>query len=113
VQGRARFQLYQKLLALLAAFIQAVGQLTYIRPFVPDWDVTWLAMNTLTLVAGAMVLVHVRSPPGFPRSIYLLPLACSTLLLCLSTCWCHAAITTADEGGNDGESARWQTPSAS
>lgn len=59
MQGRARFQLYQKLLALLAACIQAVGQLTYIRPFVPDWDVSWLALNSLTLVAGAMVLVHV------------------------------------------------------
>lgn len=58
-QGRARFQLYQKLLALVAAVIQAVGQLTYIRPFVPEWDVTWLAVNSLTLVAGAMVLVHV------------------------------------------------------
>ena len=33
LQGRARFQLYQKLLALAAAVIQAVGQLTYIRPF--------------------------------------------------------------------------------
>ncbi|CAL5222560.1 g4942 [Coccomyxa viridis] len=58
-QGRARFQLYQKLLALAAAVVQAVGQLTYIRPFVADWDVTWLAVNSLTLVAGAMVLVHV------------------------------------------------------
>ncbi|BDA41534.1 Preprotein translocase subunit SECY, chloroplastic [Coccomyxa sp. Obi] len=58
-QGRARFQLYQKLLALVAAVIQAVGQLTYIRPFVPEWDATWLAVNSLTLVAGAMVLVHV------------------------------------------------------
>lgn len=59
LQGRARFQLYQKLLALAAAVIQAVGQLTYIRPFVADWDVTWLAVNSLTLVAGAMILVHV------------------------------------------------------
>ena len=40
--------------------IQAVGQLTYIRPFVPEWDVTWLAVNSLTLVAGAMILIHVR-----------------------------------------------------
>ncbi|KAK9908883.1 hypothetical protein WJX75_004199 [Coccomyxa subellipsoidea] len=58
-QGRARFQLYQKLLALAAAVIQAVGQLTYIRPFVPEWDASWLVVNSLTLVAGAMVLVHV------------------------------------------------------
>ena len=62
LQGRARFQLYQKLLALAAAVIQAVGQLTYIRPFVADWDATWLAVNSLTLVAGAMILVHVRPP---------------------------------------------------
>ena len=61
LQGRARFQLYQKLLALAAAVIQAVGQLTYIRPFVADWDATWLAVNSLTLVAGAMILVHVRA----------------------------------------------------
>lgn len=60
LQGRARFQLYQKLLALAAAVVQAVGQLTYIRPFVADWDVTWLACNSLTLVAGAMVLIYVR-----------------------------------------------------
>lgn len=63
IQGRARFQLYQKLLALAAAVIQAVGQLTYIRPFVSEWDATWLAVNSLTLVAGAMVLVHVCSAP--------------------------------------------------
>ncbi len=61
-QGRARFQLYQKLLALAAAVIQAVGQLTYIRPFVPEWDLNWLVLNSLTLVAGAMILVHVRGP---------------------------------------------------
>lgn len=61
LQGRARFQLYQKLLALGAAVIQAVGQLTYIRPFVADWDATWLAVNSLTLVAGAMVLVYVSA----------------------------------------------------
>ncbi len=64
IQGRARFQLYQKLLALAAAVIQAVGQLTYIRPFVPEWDATWLAVNSLTLVAGAMVLVHVCPAPS-------------------------------------------------
>jgi protein transport protein SEC61 subunit alpha len=62
-QGRARFQLYQKLAALVFAIAQAVGQLTYIRPFVDDWSAGWLATNSLTLTAGAMILVHVSWLP--------------------------------------------------
>ncbi len=64
-QGRARFQLYQKLAALVFALAQSVGQLTYIRPYVTDFGPEWLLVNSLSLTAGAMVLVHVSaSPPG-------------------------------------------------
>lgn len=58
-QGRARFTLYQKLAALGFAIVQATGQLTYIRPYVDDWSVDWLAGGVLTLTAGAVILVHV------------------------------------------------------
>lgn len=67
-QGRARFQLYQKLAALVFAVAQSVGQLTYIRPFVNDFSFDWLVLNSLTLTAGAMILVHVSNsfPPPRP-----------------------------------------------
>lgn len=58
-QGRARFQQYQKLAALVFAVAQAVGQLTYLRPFVDDFSPAWLAENTVLLTAGAMILVYV------------------------------------------------------
>ena len=58
-QGRARFQLYQKLAALVFAIAQSVGQLTYIRPYVTDFNFDWLLVNSVSLTAGAMILVHV------------------------------------------------------
>lgn len=58
-QGRARFQYYQKLAAFVFAIVQAVGQLTYLRPYVQDFTATWLFENTAALVAGAMSLVYV------------------------------------------------------
>eukprot|EP00889_Picochlorum_renovo_P001329 jgi/Picre1/28359/NNA_003765.t1 len=58
-QGRARFTLYQKLAALAFAVVQSTGQLTYIRPYVDDWSIDWLAGGVLTLTTGAMILVHV------------------------------------------------------
>ena len=58
-QGRARFTLYQKLAALAFAVVQATGQLSYIRPYVDDWSVDWLAAGVLTLTTGAMIMVHV------------------------------------------------------
>lgn len=58
-QGRARFQLYQKLAALVFAVAQSVGQLTYIRPYVTDFSPEWLLVNALTLTAGAMTLIHI------------------------------------------------------
>ncbi|KAK9834079.1 hypothetical protein WJX81_008587 [Elliptochloris bilobata] len=58
-QGRARFEIYQKLLALGFAVVQAIGQLSLLRPYVSDWSAFWLYDSTVTLVAGAMVLVYV------------------------------------------------------
>ena len=61
-QGRARFQLYQKLTALAFAVAQSVGQLTYIRPYVANFNTEWLFTESLTLTAGAMVLIQVSLP---------------------------------------------------
>jgi protein transport protein SEC61 subunit alpha len=58
-QGRARFTLYQKLAALVFAVVQAVGQLSYIRPYVDDWSVEWLVSGVVALTAGAVILVHI------------------------------------------------------
>lgn len=58
-QGRAQFQYYQKLGAFVFAVVQAIGQLSYIRPFVEDWSPLWLMENTAALVAGAMALVYI------------------------------------------------------
>lgn len=58
-QGRAKFQYYQKLAAFVFAIVQAIGQLTYIRPFVEDFSLEWLAGSTCALVAGAMALVYI------------------------------------------------------
>jgi len=58
-QGRARFQYYQKLGAFVFAIVQALGQLTYLRPFVEDFSPVWLASNSMALVAGAMALVYI------------------------------------------------------
>lgn len=63
-QGRARFQQYQKLAALVFAVAQAVGQLTYLRPFVDDFSPGWLAENTVLLTAGSMILVYVSRGGG-------------------------------------------------
>ncbi len=60
VQGRAQFELYQKLLALGFAVVQAIGALSLLRPYVDDWSAGWLYTSTVTLVAGATVLTYVR-----------------------------------------------------
>jgi preprotein translocase subunit SecY len=60
-QGRARFQVYQKAAALVFAVAQAVGQLSYLRPYVADFTPFWLFENTVYLTAGAMILVYVSS----------------------------------------------------
>ncbi|KAF5829197.1 SecY/SEC61-alpha family [Dunaliella salina] len=43
----------------LGARVQALGQLTYLRPFVEDFSPVWLASNSMALVAGAMALVYI------------------------------------------------------
>lgn len=55
-QGRAKFQYYQKLAAFVFAIVQAIGQLTYIRPFVEDFNPVWLA--------GALLQLSPGPPPG-------------------------------------------------
>jgi hypothetical protein len=39
--------------------LQAVGQLTYIRPYVTDFSPEWLFSSSLALVAGALSLIYV------------------------------------------------------
>ena len=63
-QGRARFQLYQKLAALVFAVAQAAGQLSYLRPYVDDFSGGWLLENIVLLTAGSMILVHVSAGKG-------------------------------------------------
>lgn len=55
--GRRTFAQYQRYGALGFAVVQAVGQCLYLRPFVPDFDVAWLATSSVSLTAGAMVLM--------------------------------------------------------
>eukprot|EP00208_Stichococcus_sp_RCC1054_P005180 CAMPEP_0206138650 /NCGR_PEP_ID=MMETSP1473-20131121/3469_1 /ASSEMBLY_ACC=CAM_ASM_001109 /TAXON_ID=1461547 /ORGANISM="Stichococcus sp, Strain RCC1054" /LENGTH=536 /DNA_ID=CAMNT_0053532139 /DNA_START=146 /DNA_END=1757 /DNA_ORIENTATION=- len=56
--GQARFKLYQRLAALAFAVAQAVGQLTYIKPYVTDFSLQWLVVNSVTLTAGSMILIY-------------------------------------------------------
>ena len=58
-QGQSRFQLYQRGLALVFAAAQAAGQLSYVRPYVEDWSPEWAIASGASLVAGAMILVHI------------------------------------------------------
>jgi len=55
--GRRTFAQYQRYGALAFALVQAVGQCLYLRPFVPDFDLAWLVASSLSLTAGAMVLL--------------------------------------------------------
>jgi len=41
------------------ALAQAIGQLNYLRPFVDDFTLEWLAGNALLLTGGAMALVWI------------------------------------------------------
>ena len=41
------------------ALVQALGQLTYVRPFVTDFNLEWLVGNSLLLTGGAMFLVWI------------------------------------------------------
>eukprot|EP00775_Hariotina_reticulata_P012127 gene12127-12265_t len=78
-QGRARFQYYQKLAAFVFAIAQAVGQLTYIRPYVTDFTPEWLFGSSLALVAdtiselklgnGTSVLIFANIASSLPTSV--------------------------------------------
>ena len=63
VQGRKRFKLYQQLLAFGFALVQAAGQEFYLKPYVPEWSVTWFVASLAILSGGAMVLVKVLPAP--------------------------------------------------
>eukprot|EP00667_Euglena_gracilis_P004823 EG_transcript_4847 len=58
-RGRNKIKNYMRWGALLFAVVQAVGQCTYIRPYVDDFSLQWLAQSTGLLTAGAMSLVWV------------------------------------------------------
>ena len=75
--------------ALLFAVGQAVGQLSYIRPFVTDFTPGWLLVNTLTLTAGSMVLIHVSLPAVLLCAVqHLGCLGSLKLLLAVRPCAC-------------------------
>jgi len=57
--GRRKFQQYQRYGALGFAVVQAVGQVLYVRPFVDDFSLGFLVSSTLTLTAGAMILMYI------------------------------------------------------
>lgn len=57
--GRRKFQQYQRYGALGFAVIQAVGQCTYLRPYVENFDLAWLASSSVALTAGAMILMYI------------------------------------------------------
>jgi preprotein translocase SecY subunit len=57
--GRRQFMQYQRYGALAFALIQAVGQCLYVRPYVDDFSVMWLAESTAVLTAGAMILMYI------------------------------------------------------
>ena len=48
-----KYKQYEKYLTVAFALAGAVGQALYLRPYVPDFDLHWLALTTLTLPAGA------------------------------------------------------------
>ena len=57
--GRRKFQQYQRYGALGFAVIQAVGQCVYLRPYVENFDLAWLASSSIALTAGAMILMYI------------------------------------------------------
>ncbi len=64
--------------ALAFAVVQAIGQLTFIRPYVEDYSTLWFTASTLQLVAGAMILIYVCVYIG----VYV------SMLVCMCVYWC-------------------------
>lgn len=61
LQGRARFELYQRVIALVFAAAQSWGALLFVRPYVADFGGSWLFESMLTLVVGSVIMNHVSS----------------------------------------------------
>lgn len=57
--GRRKFNQLQRYGALGFAVVQAVGQVLYVRPYVEDFDFAFLAQSSLSLTAGAMILLYI------------------------------------------------------
>eukprot|EP00878_Enallax_costatus_P027408 GHUV01029506.1.p1 GENE.GHUV01029506.1~~GHUV01029506.1.p1 ORF type:complete len:158 (-),score=39.30 GHUV01029506.1:147-620(-) len=53
-QARSAFVTYP-----FCGSLQAIGQLTYIRPYVTDFSPEWLFTSSLSLVAGALGLIYI------------------------------------------------------
>lgn len=70
------------------AIFQSVGQLTYIRPFVTDFNTDWLILNSLTLTAGAMILVQVSFQNNNPVYVSCKTVFCALALLQISLWGC-------------------------
>ena len=64
MQGRARFELYQRLVALVFAAAQSWGALLFVRPYVAEFGGSWLAESMLTLIVGSVIMNHVRPLPA-------------------------------------------------
>jgi preprotein translocase SecY subunit len=54
--GRRNFSLYQKLVTLVLALVQAVGELTFIKPFVSEFNLYWLFENSVVLATGTIII---------------------------------------------------------
>lgn len=54
--GRRTFSLYQKLVTLVLALVQAIGELSFIRPFVSEFNSYWLFENSVALATGAIII---------------------------------------------------------
>jgi len=59
IAGRRKFNQYQRYGALTFAVIQAVGQVLYVRPYVDNFDLAFLVTSSVTLTAGAMILMFI------------------------------------------------------
>jgi len=59
IAGRRKFNQYQRYGALGFAVAQSVGQVLYVRPYVDDFSLGYLATSSLSLTCGAMILMYI------------------------------------------------------
>eukprot|EP00899_Mesostigma_viride_P007169 jgi/Mesvir1/16453/Mv12093-RA.1 len=57
--GRRKFEQYTRIGALLFAIAGGIGQSIFLRPYVLDYDIAWVASSTLSLTAGSMLLMYI------------------------------------------------------